>query len=194
MNLPTKLTVSRIILAILIIVILIFPFSSAGINLPKLFVNESLVVDIRYLIAGILFFIASITDMVDGHLARRFNMVTKRGEILDCIADKILIFSTLVILSSYGFIHPIIPLVIIIRDVIVDKIRTYDEEKIKNVKKMVKAKSYLMMIGITLVLFYNLPFELWNLRMADVILLVGTILSIISGVQYYNLYDKSQNE
>lgn len=191
MNLPTKLTFLRIILAILIIIILIFPFTSAGIDLPKLFVNESIVINIKYLIAGALFFIASITDIVDGYLARKLNMVTKRGELLDCIADRILTFSTLVILSSSGFIHPIIPLVIIIRDVVVDRIKTNDEEKTVFVKKMVKAKSYLLMIGITLTLFYNLPFELWNLKISDVILLLGTIFSVISGVKYYHLYEKN---
>ncbi len=191
MNLPTKLTSSRIVLAILIIIILIFPFSSAGIDLPKLFVNESLVIDIRYLIAGTLFFVASITDIIDGHLARKLNMVTKRGEVLDTVADRILVFSTLLILSSYGFIHPILPLVIIIRDIIVDKIKVEDQTKLVFVKKMIKVKSYLLMIGVTLTLFYNLPFELWNLRISDVVLLLATVLSVISGVKYYNIYEKN---
>ena len=75
MNLPNKITLSRIFLTVLIIVILIFPFDATGLSLPKLFVNETIVVDLKYIVAGVLFIIASITDFIDGFLARRRNAV-----------------------------------------------------------------------------------------------------------------------
>ena len=53
--------------------------------------------------------------------------------------------------------------------------------------KMGKLKTASLMVGITLTLFYNLPFELWNLQVANILLLIATVLSIYSGVQYYIL-------
>ena len=123
MNLPNKLTVVRIIMSIIIIIILMFPFDSAGISLPKLFIGEALVADIKYFIAGGLFILASITDCLDGYIARKYNLVTDFGKVMDAIADKVLVNSVLIILAASGFIHPIIPVVIIIRDSVVNSIK-----------------------------------------------------------------------
>lgn len=187
MNLPNKLTILRIILAALIIVFLLFPFQTAGINIPQLFINEKIVVDVKYLIAGVLFIIASLTDFLDGHIARKKHMITDFGKLMDAIADKMLVNSVLIILSASGFIHPIIPIVIIIRDTIVNSIKMIAASKGKVVAaiKTGKLKTVCLMVGITLTLFYNLPFELYNLRIADFLLFIATVLSIISGIQYY---------
>ena len=53
-----------------------------------------------------------------------------------------------------------------------------------------KVKTACLMVGITLTLFYNLPFELINIRVADILLIIATILSIVSGVQYYQMNKK----
>lgn len=189
MNLPNKLTMGRIVLAIIIIILLLFPFQSAGIDMPQLFVNEKIVIDIKYLIAGVLFIIASITDFFDGYIARKYNLITDFGKLIDAIADKILVNSVLIILSATGFIHPIIPVIIILRDSIVNSIKMLAASKGKVVAaiKSGKFKTACLMVGITLTLFYNLPFELFNLRVADFILFLAAILSIISGIQYYIL-------
>ena len=70
MNLPNKLTLSRIILSFVIILLLLTPFDAFGIEFPQLFVNELLKVDSKYVIAGVLFVIASLTDMFDGKLEK----------------------------------------------------------------------------------------------------------------------------
>ena len=123
MNLPNKITFSRILLSFLIIIILLFPFDASGIELPKLFIDESIVIDLKYIVAGVLFIVASLTDFVDGRLARKYNMVTDLGKMLDAIADKVLVNSVLIILASSGFISPIITVVIIVRDSIVNSIK-----------------------------------------------------------------------
>ena len=189
MNLPNKLTISRIIMSIAIIVLLLFPFQMAGIEFPQLFIDEKLVVDSKYLIAGTLFILASLTDFLDGYLARKNNLVTDFGKLLDAIADKVLVNSVLIILASQGFIHPIIPVVIIVRDSIVNSIKMIAASRGKVVAaiKSGKVKTATLMVGISLTLFYNLPFELFNLRVADFLLFVAAILSIISGIQYYLL-------
>lgn len=192
MNLPNKITMSRIILTIVIITIMLFPFESAGLELPKLFVNESLVIDSKYIVVGILFIIASLTDFIDGRLARKRNLVTDFGKMIDAIADKVLVNTVLVILASSGFISPIVPVVIIFRDTIVDSIKMVAGSKgnVVAASKTGKYKTAFMMVGITLTLFYNLPFELMNVRVSDVLLIIACILSIVSAVEYYSLNKK----
>ena len=187
MNLPNKLTLSRIILSFVIILLLLTPFDAFGIEFPQLFVNELLKVDSKYVIAGVLFVIASLTDMFDGKLARKRNQVTDLGKMLDAIADKVLVNTILVALSASGFVHPIIPIVVIFRDEVVNSIKMVSGNKGKVVaaSKMGKIKTACMMTGIALTLFYNLPFELWNLKVADMLLVIAMVLSVISGVQYY---------
>lgn len=189
MNLPNKLTIARIVMTLFIIIILIFPFDAAGIDLPKLFINESIVVDIKYFIAGFLFVLASVTDFLDGHIARKYNLVTDFGKVTDAIADKVLVNSVLIILSSSGFIHPIIPVIVITRDIVVNSIKMVagNNGRVIAAIKSGKIKTICLMCGITLTLFYNLPFELWNIKVSDVLLIVAAILSLISGVQYYSM-------
>ncbi len=189
MNLPNRLTISRIILSFIIIGLLLFPFDAAGIEVPRIFINEAIVVDIKYPIAGILFIIASLTDFADGYIARKYNLITDFGKMSDAIADKVLVNSVLIILSSTGFIHPIIAVVVVVRDSIVNSIKMAAGSRGKVVAaiKSGKLKTACLMVGIVLTLFYNLPFELFNLRVADFLLVVAAVLSIISGVQYYHL-------
>ena len=188
MNTPNKLTMFRIFLTVIIVAILLFPFSAMGINITQIFVNESIVIDIKYLIAGVLFIIASLTDAIDGHIARKYNLITDFGKLMDAVADKILVNAVLIILTAQGFIHPISPGVIILRDTFVDSIRMVASSKGKVIPagKLGKVKTATMMVGLVLTLFYNMPFELWNLRIADFLLILATIFSVISGIQYYN--------
>lgn len=192
MNLPNKLTMLRIFLSVLIIAILVFPFDAMGINLYKFYVNESIVIDIKYIISGILFIIASLTDFLDGYIARKYNLITDLGKMLDAIADKVLVNSVLIILSSSGFIHPIIPVIIILRDTIVNSIKMVAGNKGKVVAaiKSGKIKTACLMVGIVLTLFYNLPFELWNLKVSDFLLVIAAVMSIISGIEYYQMNKK----
>ena len=189
MNLPNRISLMRIFLAIIIIGILIFPFDATGIITYKIFVNESIVIDIRYIIVGVLFIIASLTDLLDGRIARKYNMVTDLGKMLDSIADKILVNSILIILATGGFIHSIIPVIIVSTDTIIELIKMISagKGKISTPTKLVKIKNIFAVIGISLTLFYNLPFELINIRIAEIFLIITCILSIISAAEHYKL-------
>lgn len=188
MNLANKITISRLFLTVIIVLLLLFPFESAGISFTNLFINELIVVNVKYLIAGILFAIALLTDYLDGYVAKKYNIVTENGKMLDNLVDKMLIDSVLIVLSSQGFLHSIIPILVIGRDCVVNAIRMAalrNEKTLKSVKTG-KAKNIMLKIGILLTLFYNLPFELYNINVSDIFLIVGTVLAIISCMQYYN--------
>ncbi len=192
MNLPNKLTMLRIFLTMIIVAILTIPFDATGIVIPKLFVNEAIVVDIKYIIAGVLFIIASLTDFLDGYIARKYNLITDFGKMIDSIADKLLVNSVLIILAASGFISALIPVVVISRDTVVNAIKMVagSHGKVVAAIWMGKVKAACLMVGISLTLFYNLPFELWNLRVADFLLMIATILSVVSAIQYYNMNKK----
>ena len=186
MNLPNKITIGRIILSVLILIMILVPWYSLGFEWPEYLIGN-VTVNIKYVIVGVLFLIASLSDFLDGYLARKNNMVTDFGKVADAIADKILVNGLLIILAYERIISVIIPVVIITRDIVVDSCKMISGNKGKVVAASIlgKLKTICMMCGVTLILFYNLPFELINFPLADIFLIVATLLSVISGCQYY---------
>ena len=187
MNTANKITMSRIVLSVIILIILLFPWHQVGVNIPTYLVNGSIVMDFRYIIAGVLFIIASLTDFIDGRVARKYNMVTDFGKMIDAISDKLLTNTLIVVLACNDMVDPIIAVIIIGRDIIVDSIKMLIGNKGKAVAAIpiAKYKTASLMIGLTLKLFYDLPFSLIPIRIADYLLIVAAVLSIISGAKYY---------
>ena len=190
-NMPTKLTFFRMVLAGVVILLMLFPFYRLGINFPC-FLFKNILIDLRYIISGVIFIIASITDFLDGYLARKNNQVTDFGKFLDAIADKILVNSVLIIFSAQGHITTIIPVVIIVRDIIVDAIRMTAAKNgnVQAAKLSGKLKTASLMIGMVLTFFYNLPFELLGINLASAFLYFGMLMSLVSLYEYYKLNKK----
>lgn len=187
MNIANKITISRVIMSFIIMILLLFPFELLNIKLPTYIFNGNIYIELKYIIAGILFVIASLTDFLDGYVARKYNMVTDFGKMVDAVSDKLLTNTVLVILVCDGMVSPVIAVVIIARDIFVDSIKMVMGNKGKAVAaiKVAKLKTASLMLGIILTLFYNIPFELINLRVSDFMLVLAAILSVISGVKYY---------
>ena len=188
MNLPNKITLGRMVISIAVLVLLLLPWNQLGINFPVYTIDGNIVVSLRILIAGVLFVIGSVTDFLDGYIARSKNIVTDFGKVMDAIADKILVNGVLIILAYEGMISIIIPVVIITRDTIVDSCKMISGNKGKVVAASImgKLKTICMMVGLSLTMFYNLPFEMFGIPFARVLLIIATILSVISGIQYFN--------
>ena len=191
-NLPNNLTKLRIVLSIIIIVIMLFPFDMVNINLPKYLIDGNIILDVKLLIVAVLFVIASITDYFDGKIARKYNLVTDYGKVMDAIADKILVNGLLIILCGQGYISPIIPTIIILRDTITNtfKMIAGNNGEVVGAIKTGKFKTAFLMIGLTLKLIGNFPMGLLNIALDDFFLITATVLSVISGIEYYNLYKK----
>ena len=187
MNKANKITMSRIIMSIIIIAILLFPFHEIGVDFPTYLIRGKIVIDLKYIIIGLLFIIASLTDYFDGYVARKYNIVTDFGKMIDAISDKLLTNSVLIILACEGKVSTTVAVVIIMRDIVVDSIKMVIGNKGHAVGAiyLAKVKTTLLMVGITLTLFYNLPFELIPLRVSDFLLAVAAILSVITGIKYY---------
>lgn len=187
MNVPNKITVCRIILSIFLLILMVFPLNKIGVSFPEIKISADFIIDSKYLICGVIFLIASVTDYLDGHLARKYNLVTDLGKVMDAIADKILVNGVLILLATSGHISPIVPVVIVSRDIAVDSIKMVAGQKNGAVaaSKAGKFKTAFMLFGITLLFFYDLPFALINVYPSRVIIMIATVLSVLSGVQYY---------
>ncbi len=187
MNVPNRITLCRIILSILLLVLIIFPMEKIGIDFPE-FKIANVIINSKYLICGVIFMIASLTDFLDGYLARKYNLVTDLGKVMDAIADKVLVNGVLIVLAVEGYISVVVPVVIVSRDIFVDSIKMVAGQKSGAVgaSKAGKFKTAFMLVGITLLFFQDIPFSLLGVNfISRTIIMIATVLSVISGIQYY---------
>ena len=186
MNLPNKITTLRMILVIFIATLLLLPIEwfdvIGGIN-----------VSVNFFIAWILFIVASLSDFLDGYIARKYNMVTDYGKFMDPIADKLLVNSTLIILLINGpmTILPVCVVLMIGRDIIVDAIRLNAVRKNVVVAANIfgKIKTVLQMVGLILVLINDFGLSTLiglpeGLYIGQIVIYLATIASVLSGIIY----------
>ena len=188
MNQSIKITFGRIILTIIMLIILLFPFYSVGINFPKYLIG-GIVIDTKYIIAGIIFIIASLLDLINDYMDKKKKNSNDTSKMFSSISDKFLVNSTLITFASVGFISPIIPVVVVARDIFVDaiKMETNRNGKAIQVISSGKIKTFAMMVGLVLMFFYNIPFEFINIRIDLFLIYFATIMSIVSMIEYYTL-------
>lgn len=192
MNLPNKLTLSRI-LVVPVLMIFIIPIPESIINLGFLeFVRPQLIAANyflsaygRYIAAGI-FIIASSTDAVDGYIARKRKQVTRFGKFLDPIADKLLVTAALLALVQSGEINGWAAMLIISREFIVTGLRLVaaGEGVVIAASNLGKLKTVLQDIAITAALLNNFPIsEFTNFQFDDYAMFLAVLVTI------YSLYD-----
>ena len=198
MNTPTKITVSRII-AIAVMIISLFVLYVIG-QVDKTFSIPNIGdsgINWVYFILFIFFVLASFTDYLDGHLARKNNQVTNLGKFLDPVADKLLINSMIIFLivpASYASGQMSFSLwcaiLLIARDIVVDALRFIAAQKGVVIAANIfgKMKTVLQMIAVSLVLLNGWPFiyfdKDWTVRIADVFIYLATFTSVMSGIIY----------
>lgn len=187
MNLANKLTIFRIIL---VPVILIIPFLNISGDLWG--------IPFTYLIIDIIFIIASLTDKLDGYIARSRNQITNFGKFLDPIADKILVIVAMLILVETGRLPAWIPAIVVIREFVVSGYRLVAvEKKGKVIAASIwgKIKTATQMVGLIIAFIdvnsfgaifkgelIGLPFAI-NL-LTTVLLGISVIATIFSGIDY----------
>ncbi len=193
MNLPNKITLSRILL-VPVLMIFIIPIPDVLINAeilsfmkPQMIaVNEFLESFGRYIAAGI-FIIASSTDAVDGYIARKRQMVTRFGKFLDPIADKLLVTAALIALVQSGDINGWVAMIIISREFIVTGLRLVaaGEGIVIAASNLGKLKTVLQDVAIVASLLNNFPLSLFtNFQFDDYAMLLAVIITIISLYDY----------
>ena len=192
MNLPNKITCARLVISLIVLVILCFPWDAVGISEAERTVGPLFgvqAIDLKYIVAGVLFVIGATTDFLDGYLARKHNIVTDFGKVMDAIADKVLVNGVLIVLAYDGMLPLVVPVIIITRDIVVDSIKMASGSKGKVVAASWpgKIKTICMLIGVSLTFFYNIPFAFIGEGIAvdSLFIFVAVIMSIYSACQYY---------
>ena len=182
MNLANKLTLFRVI----IVPFFVFFMCFTGI-------------EHRYLYALILFIVASLTDMLDGKIARKYNMITSFGKFLDPLADKILVAAPLVCFVELKWTSAWVVFIILAREFVVSGVRLVaagsDKKVVIPAGWLGKIKTAVTMVAICVILFLHIlegfgvmdgqtfPIQL----ISDILMFVSAALTLASGVKY--LYD-----
>ncbi|MBO4622980.1 MAG: CDP-diacylglycerol--glycerol-3-phosphate 3-phosphatidyltransferase [Bacilli bacterium] len=186
MNLPNKLTLLRIIIVPIIVII---PFFKV-LNETILFtINNSFSITYFSLAqALVLFFfiVASITDYLDGHLARKNNQITDFGKLMDPLADKILVVATLIVLLEWGRMYGWAIILIVAREFLVTGIRQLGVAKgtVIAASYFGKAKTVTQMITIIYLLVFAPNFDSVTGIIGFVLIILATLLTIASGLDY----------
>jgi CDP-diacylglycerol--glycerol-3-phosphate 3-phosphatidyltransferase len=182
MNLPNKITISRIFLIPVFMVIMLAPFNWGELT----FGSETILV--THFVGAILFIIAATTDWIDGYYARKLNQVTNLGKFLDPLADKLLVSAALIILVELGLAPSWIVILIVSREFAVTGLRLVlaGEGEVVAANMLGKIKTWTQIIAISALLLHNLPFEFINFPFATIALWVATFFTVISGWDYFN--------
>ena len=186
MNLPNKLTLFRIVLVPVILLVWLFPYGSFGINLMTFSIGSTSLSVLNIIVLA-LFLIASFTDMLDGKIARKRNLITTFGKFADPIDDKLLVNSIFIVLVAKGAV-PVIPVVIMLsRDTIVDCCRMLASQNgvVVAAGMMGKINTVMQMVTISFFLLNNLPFELFYFPMTTILIWMTAFISFASGYSYF---------
>ena len=194
MNLPNKLTTGRIIMVFVMIGVLLYPYQA----MPNFVVNGR-PIPLVYLFSLAIFILASITDFLDGYLARKLNLITNLGKFLDPLADKLLTNSLLILLmmTPAWLVEPSmlrVPawavIIMITRDFTVDGIRmiAVTEGKVLAANVFGKVKTFLQIFAIIFYLLNDALFASLSLpsgwSITEVTLYVAAIASLLSLINY----------
>ncbi|MBM4272115.1 MAG: CDP-diacylglycerol--glycerol-3-phosphate 3-phosphatidyltransferase [Deltaproteobacteria bacterium] len=145
------------------------------------------------LIITLLFILASLTDLLDGYLARKYQSVTAMGQFLDPIADKLIVNTAMIVMIPIGRIPAWIVAIIVIRDFIVDGIRAISSSRgiIMQASKLGKQKTLCQIFAVS-ALMIHYPFLGVNAHAVGVVILsVALVLSVYSGVDYFITFYRS---
>ncbi|MGN8644933.1 CDP-diacylglycerol--glycerol-3-phosphate 3-phosphatidyltransferase [Gracilibacillus sp. HCP3S3_G5_1] len=181
MNIPNRITLSRIMLIPIFILLLSYPFDWGIWNVG----DES--IPIAHLVAVIIFAIASATDWLDGYYARKYQLVTNLGKFLDPMADKLLVSAAFILLVALEMAPAWVVIVIISREFAVTGLRLVaaGEGVVLAAGQLGKFKTVLQILAIIFLLLQNVPFAMIGLPIDIILLYAALIITIVSGVEYF---------
>lgn len=182
MNLPNQLTVLRIIMIPIFILVLVLP-----IDLGTLTVGTTQLEN-THLIAAILFAATSITDWLDGKIARSRGLVTNFGKFADPLADKMLVMTAFIMLVELDKAPGWVVSIIVCRELAVTGLRLLLVEQSGEVMAAAwpgKIKTATQMVAIIFLFLNNIPFSMIGLPIDQIMLYLCLIFTIYSGVDYF---------
>lgn len=182
MNLPNKLTVFRMFLIPVFMLVLALPLDwgtlqVAGAQLP-----------VTHLVAAIIFIVASLTDLADGKIARKYKLVTNFGKFADPLADKLLVMTALIFFVQFGWVPAWMVAIIVIRELAITGLRTLIVEnngKVLAAAMPGKIKTASQMVAISFFLLHDIVFAMANIPFAMIMIWIALLATIYSGIDYF---------
>ncbi|GER65694.1 CDP-diacylglycerol--glycerol-3-phosphate 3-phosphatidyltransferase [Weizmannia acidilactici] len=186
MNLPNKITVSRVCLIPIFLMVMAVPFHWGTLE----WLDTK--IPVTHFVGAVIFAVASMTDWIDGHYARKMNLVTNFGKFLDPLADKLLVSTAFILLVGLQLAPAWIVIIIIAREFAVTGLRLILAEggEVVAANMLGKIKTWTQIIAILLLLLHNFPFAALSFRMDLVALWVALVFTIWSGIDYFYLNRK----
>ena len=172
MNLPNKLAILRMVLVIPFVIFL---------SLALEYTDKTGITMTMRVFAAIIFVGAAITDYYDGKIARKYNLITNLGKLLDPLADKILVISALVTLAKFSQISLWFVIIIIFRELLITGLRSIvaAEGVVIAAESLGKWKTATQMLALTVIILIPFSFTINN-----ILLLIPLILTVVSGAEY----------
>lgn len=182
MNLPNKITVSRILLIPIFVIVMMIETNSS----IKLFGAD---IPLNHFIGALIFIFASATDWVDGYYARKLNLVTNFGKFLDPLADKLLVSAALILLVELQLAPGWVVIIIISREFAVTGLRLIlaGQGEVVAANQLGKIKTWTQIVAISALLLHNTIFTLIGVPFAEIMLYVSLFFTVWSGWDYFYL-------
>ncbi|WP_314852955.1 CDP-diacylglycerol--glycerol-3-phosphate 3-phosphatidyltransferase [uncultured Granulicatella sp.] len=182
MNIANRLTIARIVMIPLFLLIMCFPKDALGM-VSVLHSNLS----VSWLLAMIIFTIASITDFLDGYLARKYHLITNFGKFADPLADKLLVMTAFITLVGAGVIPMWIVAVIVCRELAVTGLRLLlvNDGEVLAAAWPGKVKTATQMLAIIFLLIDDFPVKGLAFSIGTILLYVCLVATVYSGVDYF---------
>lgn len=181
LNLPNKITVSRVILIPVFMLFMLVDFGFGEVVVLGTHMQTG------HLIGGLIFIFASITDWLDGYIARKNNLVTNMGKFLDPLADKLLVSAAFIILVELGSAPSWIVIAIISREFAVTGLRLIlaGGGEVVAANQLGKIKTVAQIIAIISLLLNNIYFETIGVPFGTIMLYIALVFTVWSGVDYF---------
>ena len=182
MNLPNKLTVFRMILIPVFMLVLALPLDWGTLQVA------GAVLPVTHLVTAIIFIVASLTDLADGKIARKYKLVTNFGKFADPLADKLLVMTALIFFVQFDWVPAWMVAIIVIRELAITGLRTLIVENNGVVLAAAmpgKIKTVSQMVAISFFLLHDIVFAMFNIPFAMIMIWIALLATIYSGIDYF---------